>query len=60
MKREAGGVDADTAAIVLALLLDGIPDARFLDSRAEVRDAIREVYRKSGAEPPPWLGEIVP
>jgi hypothetical protein len=25
-----------------------------------VRDAIREVYRKSGAELPAWLGEIVP
>jgi len=58
--REAGGVDANTAAIGLALLLDGIPDARFLESRAEVRDAIREVYRRSGVEPPAWLGEIVP
>lgn len=41
------------AAAALALLLDGIPDARFLATRAKLRDAIREAYLESGVEPPP-------
>lgn len=53
-------INAETAAIALALVLDGIPDARFLATRAKLRDHIREAYKRSGVQPPAWLDKIVP